>query len=56
MLIATPVRNEAREFVAAVNLAAHSSMISFEEFVNTLGSHLIATADRVSDRLGYRRD
>jgi IclR family transcriptional regulator, pca regulon regulatory protein len=54
--IAAPVRNEARETVAAVNLAAHSSMISLEELVDALGPHLVSTADRISARLGYRRD
>ncbi len=54
--IAAPVRNEARDVVAAVNLAAHSSMISLEELVNALGPHLVSTADRISARLGYRRD
>jgi IclR family pca regulon transcriptional regulator len=54
--IAAPVRNEAREVVAAVNLAADSSMISLSELVDALSPHLISTADRVSARLGYRRD
>jgi IclR family pca regulon transcriptional regulator len=54
--ISAPVRNEAREVVAAVNLAAHSSMISLEELVDALGPHLVSTADRISARLGYRRD
>jgi IclR family pca regulon transcriptional regulator len=54
--IAAPVRNEAREVVAAVNLAAPSSMISLEELVDALGPHLVSTADRISARLGYRRD
>ncbi len=54
--IAAPVRNEVRETVAAVNLAAHSSMISLEELVDALSPHLLATADRISARLGYRRD
>jgi IclR family pca regulon transcriptional regulator len=54
--ISAPVRNEAREVVAAVNMAAHSSMISLEELVDALGPHLVSTADRVSARLGYRRD
>jgi IclR family transcriptional regulator, pca regulon regulatory protein len=53
--IAAPVRNGAREVVAAVNLAAHSSMISLAELVGALSPHLISTADRVSVRLGYRR-
>jgi IclR family transcriptional regulator, pca regulon regulatory protein len=54
--ISAPVRNEAREVVAAVNMAAHSSMISLEELVDALGPHLVSTADRISARLGYRRD
>jgi IclR family transcriptional regulator, pca regulon regulatory protein len=54
--IAAPVRDEAREVVAAINLAAHSSMISLEELVDALGPHLVSTADRISARLGYRRD
>ncbi len=54
--IAAPVRNEAREVVAAVNMAAHSSMISLAELVDALSPHLVSTADRISARLGYRRD
>jgi len=54
--ISAPVRNEAREVVAAVNMAAHSSMISLEELVDALGPHLVSTADRISARLGFRRD
>jgi IclR family pca regulon transcriptional regulator len=54
--IAVPVRNEARDVVAAVGLAAHSSMISLEELVDALAPHAVSTADRISARLGYRRD
>jgi IclR family transcriptional regulator, pca regulon regulatory protein len=54
--IAAPVRNEAREVVAAVSLAAHTSMISLSELVDALSPHLVSTADRISARLGYRRD
>jgi IclR family transcriptional regulator, pca regulon regulatory protein len=54
--IAAPVRNEARDVVAAVEVAAPSSMISLGELVDALGPHLISTADRISARLGYRRD
>jgi IclR family pca regulon transcriptional regulator len=54
--IAAPVRNQAREVAAAVNLVAHSSTISLEEMVDALGPHLVSTADRISSRLGYRRD
>jgi IclR family pca regulon transcriptional regulator len=54
--IAAPVRSDTREVIAAVNMAAHSSMISLEELVEHLGPHLVSTADRISARLGYRRD
>jgi IclR family pca regulon transcriptional regulator len=54
--VAVPVRNEVSEVVAAVNIAAHSSMISLEQLVDALGPHLVSTADRISARLGYRRD
>ncbi len=54
--IAVPVRNDAREVAAAVNLAADSSMIALEELVDALSPHLISTADRISACLGYRRD
>jgi len=54
--IAVPVRNEAREVVAAVALAAPSSAISLEELVDALGPHVVSTADRISARLGYRRN
>jgi IclR family transcriptional regulator, pca regulon regulatory protein len=54
--IAAPVRSESAEVVAAVSMSAHSSMISLEEMVEHLGPHLVATADRVSARLGYRRE
>jgi IclR family pca regulon transcriptional regulator len=53
--IAAPVRDEAR-VIAAVSLSAHASMISLEELASALGPHLISTADRISARLGYRRD
>lgn len=54
--IAAPVRNEARDVIAAVSLAAHASTISLSEVVDALGPHLISTADRISARLGHRRD
>jgi IclR family pca regulon transcriptional regulator len=54
--IAAPVRNDAREVVAAVNLVADSSMIALGDLVDALSPHLISTADRISACLGYRRD
>jgi IclR family transcriptional regulator, pca regulon regulatory protein len=53
--ISAPVRNDTREVIAAVNMAAHSSMISLGELVEHLGPHLITAADGISARLGYRR-
>ncbi len=53
--IAVPVRSEPGEVAAALNMAAHSSMISLQELVDHLAPHLIAVADRISARLGYRR-
>ncbi|HXP29089.1 MAG TPA: IclR family transcriptional regulator, partial [Solirubrobacteraceae bacterium] len=54
--IAAPVRNEARQVVAAVEIAVPSATISLGELVDALGPHLVSTADRISARLGYRRD
>lgn len=54
--IAAPVRNEARQVVAAVDIAVPSSMITIGELVDALGPHLVSTADRISARLGFRRD
>jgi IclR family transcriptional regulator, pca regulon regulatory protein len=54
--IAAPVRGVDRDVIAAVSISAHSSTIALEELVEHLGPHLIATADRISARLGYRRD
>ncbi len=54
--IAGPIRASTGEVTAAAAMTAHSSMISLEELVDALGPHLISTADRISARLGYRRD
>ena len=54
--IAAPARNEAREVVAAASLAANTSTISLSELVDALRPHLVSTVDRISARLGYRRD
>jgi IclR family transcriptional regulator, pca regulon regulatory protein len=54
--IAAPVRSDSREVVAAVGMDAHSSMIPLADLVDALGPHVISTADRISARLGFRRD
>ncbi len=52
--IAAPVRDES-EVVAAVGIAAYGSTISPENMAAQLRHVLIATADQISARLGYRR-
>jgi IclR family pca regulon transcriptional regulator len=54
--MATPIYQERREVTAALNMAAHISMISIEEMIDQLAPHLVSTADQISARLGYRRD
>ncbi|HEV3318685.1 MAG TPA: IclR family transcriptional regulator [Solirubrobacteraceae bacterium] len=54
--IAVPVRDESREVVAAVGIAASPEAISVAELTDALGPHLLSTAARISSRLGYRRD
>jgi IclR family pca regulon transcriptional regulator len=54
--IAAPIRNDAREIVAAINLTTNANTITLEELVDALTPHLITTADRISARLGYRRN
>jgi IclR family pca regulon transcriptional regulator len=55
LAVAVGVRDEAGEVVAALGMAAHVSMISLADLVGQLSPDLIATADRISSRLGYRR-
>lgn len=56
LCVGAPIRNASREVVAGVNIAARSTMISLEEMVDALSPHLHSAADRISARLGYRRD
>jgi IclR family pca regulon transcriptional regulator len=53
--IAAAVRGDAGETVAALALEVSSRAISLDDLVGSLGPHLIAAADGVSARLGYRR-
>jgi IclR family pca regulon transcriptional regulator len=53
--IAAPVRSGGGEVVAAVNLVGSRTMITVDELVVSLSPHLVATASRISARLGYRR-
>jgi IclR family transcriptional regulator, pca regulon regulatory protein len=54
--IAAPIRAESREVVAAINMAAPTSMISKEALVDELLPYLLSIADQISARLGFRRD
>jgi IclR family pca regulon transcriptional regulator len=53
--IAVAVRSET-EVVAALSMTAHVSMIGLDELMDALGPHLLTAADRISARLGYRRE
>jgi IclR family pca regulon transcriptional regulator len=54
--IAAPVRSSGGEVIAAVGLVGLRSMITVDELVVSLSPYLIATAARISARLGFRRD
>jgi IclR family pca regulon transcriptional regulator len=54
--IAAPVLNEAGEIAAAIDMTARAPGIAVEELAGALGPHLVSTADRISARLGYRRE
>lgn len=54
--MAVPVRAIDGAILAAMDMTAHSSMISLEALVDDLSPHLVATADRLSAQLGYRRE
>jgi IclR family pca regulon transcriptional regulator len=52
--IAVPVRGAAGNVVAAINLAAHRTMVSLDDLIVRLGPPLIRCAGEISARLGYR--
>jgi IclR family pca regulon transcriptional regulator len=54
--VARLVRNAQGEVLAAIGLAAHTSMIASEEMVDQFLPHLLATADDISTRIGYRHE
>ena len=53
--IAAPVRSQTGEVVAAINLAAHRSMVSLDSLVAHLGPPLQRTAAEISARIGYQQ-
>jgi IclR family pca regulon transcriptional regulator len=52
--IATPIRNDTDDVIAAINITAHTSLISRDHLVKTCGPQLTTTADLISARLGLR--
>lgn len=54
--IAAPVFDDAGEITAAIDLTAGAEGIAVEELADALGPHIISTADRISSRLGNRRE
>jgi DNA-binding IclR family transcriptional regulator len=51
--IAAPIRNDGGEVVAALGIAGPLSRLS-KKTVPTFIPHVVATADQISGRLGYR--
>jgi IclR family transcriptional regulator, pca regulon regulatory protein len=54
--IAAPIRNETGAATAAIDLSSDTSIIAVQRLISALLPHLIAAADRISARLGYRRE
>lgn len=54
--IAAPLRDNTGEVTAAIDMSADTGTISIEGLAGALGPHLVATADHISARLGYRRN
>ena len=52
--IAAPVHSQSGEVAAAINLAAHRSMVSMEDLVARLSPAVKRTAEHISERIGYR--
>jgi IclR family pca regulon transcriptional regulator len=51
--IAAPVRDESGDVVAAVNLVTQHGTVELTELARWFGGQLLATAERISTRLGY---
>lgn len=54
--IAASVRDASRRVVAAVEVTTPVALIGLGVLADSIGPHLVSTADRLSARLGYRRD
>lgn len=55
VMIAAPIRDEAGEVRAGLELAATTAQISIDQLAAGLSPPLVSTADEISARLGYRR-
>jgi len=53
--IASPIRSESGEAVAALNLAVHRTMASAEELTTRFGAAVTRTARDISSRMGHRQ-
>ncbi len=53
--IAAPVYDQSEGAVAAIDMSASIEVIQLEEMADALGPHVLATADHISQHLGYRR-
>jgi IclR family transcriptional regulator, pca regulon regulatory protein len=51
--IATPVRSQTGEVVAAINIAVHRSLVSLDDLVENLAAPLKQTAADIRSRLGF---
>lgn len=53
--IAAPVNSAEGDVVAAINMALHTTMLSLDELEDAIVPKLIATANEISRKMGYRR-
>lgn len=53
--VAAPLRDHNGEPVAAIEIAIPSAAMNLSRIEDTLGPHILSTADLISARLGYRR-
>jgi len=51
--IAAPVRDDSGDVVAAVSVVAQNGVIELDELVHRFEGQLMATAERISARMGY---
>jgi IclR family pca regulon transcriptional regulator len=54
--IAAPIRDESGDVLAAVSVVSYSAALDVEDLLERYAGRLVASADRISTRLGWRRD